>query len=139
MDFKEYREKFYVDPQPEPRYAFSGLAGFSVFISEYDNALAYYTEVLGPPAYIEGESTHGWRMGNAWFTLFPAREEGPKRMEVTILMDSVAEAERLHAAFLAAGGSGEPPTDELMYDPIRFCAVKDPFGTDILIIAHRPA
>jgi uncharacterized glyoxalase superfamily protein PhnB len=138
MDFKEYREKFYVEPEPEQRYGFSGLAGYSIFIKEYDKALAYYTEVLGAPAYVEGEFTHGWRMGDTWFTLFPARQEGPKRMEVTILMDSIEEAERLHAAFIAAGGSGEAPSDELMYEPIRFCSVKDPFGTDVLIIARRP-
>ena len=137
MDFKEYREKFYTDPEPEPRYAFTGLAGYSIFVRDYDSALAYYTEVLGPPAYVEGASTHGWRIGDAWFTLFPARNEGPKRSEITIMMDSIEEAERLHADFIAAGGSGEPPSDELMYEPIRFCAVKDPFGTDLLIIARR--
>jgi hypothetical protein len=59
-------------------------------------------------------------------------------MEVTIMMDSVEEAERLHAAFLAAGGTGAPPSDELMYEPVRFCSVKDPFGSDITIIARRP-
>jgi uncharacterized glyoxalase superfamily protein PhnB len=138
MDYKEYREKFYVEPQPEPRFRFSGLAGYSVFVKNYDKALAYYKEVFGPPAYVEGESTHGWRIGEAWFTLFPARKTGPRRMEVTIMMDSVEEAERLHAAFLAAGGTGAPPSDELMYEPVRFCSVKDPFGSDITIIARRP-
>ena len=39
------------------------------------------------------------------------------------------EAERLHAAFLEAGGKGDPPSDSLMYVPIRYCFLTDPFGT----------
>jgi hypothetical protein len=50
-------------------------------------------------------------------------------------MKTPAEAERLQAAFIKAGGSGEPPSDELMYEPIRFCAVQDPFGTSILVVS----
>ncbi len=137
MDYQEYREKYFVEPQPQARFAFSALAGYSIFVKQYAEALAYYTEVLGRPNYVEGEFTHGWRMGDAWFTLFPAKAGGPQQMEVTIMMDSVAEAERLQAALIAAGGTGEAPSDQLMYEPIRFCAVQDPFGTNLLIIARR--
>jgi len=55
-------------------------------------------------------------------------------MELNIVMQSPAEADRLQAAFIEAGGVGEAPSDELMYEPVRFCAVQDPFGTNILII-----
>ena len=137
MDYQEYRAKFFAEPQPEARFAFSALAGYAIYVEKYAEALAYYTAVLGQPNYIEGEFTHGWRMGDAWFTLFPAKAGGPRQMEVTLMMDSVAEAERLQAALIAAGGTGEAPSDELMYAPVRFCAVQDPFGTNLLIIARQ--
>jgi hypothetical protein len=51
------------------------------------------------------------------------------------MMNSPAEAEKLHQAFLTAGGEGDAPSDELMYTSLRFCPVQDPFGTNILIVA----
>ena len=38
-------------------------------------------------------------------------------------------------AFVAAGAEADPPSDQLMYEPMRFCPVRDPFGTIILIYA----
>jgi hypothetical protein len=32
-----------------------------------------------------------------------------------------------------AGGKGEDPIDTLMFVPVRFCAVSDPFGTQIIV------
>lgn len=49
-------------------------------------------------------------------------------------MSSVQEAERLQAAFIEAGGEGVVPSDQLMYEPVRYYPVRDPFGTNILII-----
>ena len=37
---------------------------------------------------------------------------------------------------IEAGGRGEPPSDQLMYDPIRCCAVTDPHGTSWVLYAH---
>jgi hypothetical protein len=54
-------------------------------------------------------------------------------VEVMLVMQTAAEAERLQAAFIAAGGQGETPGDQLMYEPVRYCPVRDPFGTNILI------
>ena len=36
-------------------------------------------------------------------------------------------------ALIAAGGTGRPPSDELMYIPMRFCSATDPFGTQWVI------
>jgi hypothetical protein len=56
-------------------------------------------------------------------------------VEVTLQVESPEEAERLQRAFIEAGGEGATPSDELMYVPVRFCPVRDPFGTEILIIS----
>ena len=57
-------------------------------------------------------------------------------MEITLPVDTPEEAERLQKAFIDAGGTGPPPSDELMYEPVRFCPVCDPLGTNLLIIAR---
>jgi hypothetical protein len=138
MDYQTYYQKYFTDPQPEPRFKYKGLDGLALFFSDYAAALEYYARVLGPPAYIEGDDTRGWRIGDSWLTLFPSPAGNPQNVEVQIVMETPEEAERLQAAFIAAGGTGENPSDQLMYGPIRYCPVKDPFGTDVLIIASLP-
>jgi uncharacterized glyoxalase superfamily protein PhnB len=135
MDYNTYKENYFANPQPVPRFNIIGLNGIAIFIQDYAEAIAYYTQVLGPPNYVEGEYTHGWRLGNSWLTLFPAKSGAPKNVELTINMPTVEEAKRLQQAFIKAGGEGEPPSDQLMYEPIRYCHVVDPFGTEILIIS----
>jgi hypothetical protein len=49
-------------------------------------------------------------------------------------MRTPEEAERLQAALVEAGGRAEPPGDQLMYVPVRYCPARDPFGTLILVI-----
>ena len=134
MDYDSYRQQYFVSPQPEPRYAYRGLLGMTLFFSDYAAAVAYYTRVLGPPAYVEGPFTCGWRLGETWLTLLKAETGSPQNMELTIVMESPQEAERLQAAFIAAGGKGEAPSDQLMYQPVRYCPVQDPFRTNILIV-----
>jgi hypothetical protein len=136
MDYQTYKEKYFVKPQPEPRFDFVGLNGIALYFEDYEAALGYYTTVLGPPAYVEGKYTHGWRLGDSWLTLFPSKTGNPKNVELTINMPTPAEAERLQKTFITAGGTGEPPSDQLMYEPIRYCPVTDPFGTEILIISR---
>jgi hypothetical protein len=48
-------------------------------------------------------------------------------------MDSPQEAERMQQAFITAGGEGPESQDALMYEPVRVCPVRDPFGTQIMI------
>jgi hypothetical protein len=138
MDYEAYKEKYFVRPQPESGFGYQGVNGATLFFQDYESAIAYYTNVLGPPAYKEGEYTHGWRLGGDWLTLFPSKSGNPTNMEITIRMETPQEAERLQQAFIDAGGEGEPPSDQLMYDPIRYCFVTDPFGTRILITSLLP-
>lgn len=133
MDYDTYRNRFFAEPPPQPRFGFAGLYGAVLYFSDYAEALAYYQRVLGPPAYVEGEDTHGWQIGNTWLTLLKGQTGNPQNVEVLFVMSSVQEAERLQAAFIEAGGAGETPTDQLMYEPVHYCPVRDPFGTNILI------
>ena len=135
MDFEEYRKAFYSDPPPEPRYQISGISGVALFIEDFDAAVEYYQQVLGPAAYVEGKSTRGWRVGSDWLTLLQGKAGAPQNMEVILSMETQEQAERLQHAFIEAGGEGPPPSDQLMYEPVRYCPVCDPFGTDLLIIS----
>ena len=139
MDFEEYRKAFYSDQPPEPRYQISGISGVALFIEDFDAAVEYYQQVLGPAAYVEGKSTRGWRVGSDWLTLLQGKAGAPQNMEVILSMETPEQAERLQHAFIEAGGEGPPPSDQLMYEPVRYCPVCDPFGTDLLIISPLEA
>ncbi|HSM01025.1 MAG TPA: hypothetical protein VK960_01095 [Acidimicrobiia bacterium] len=136
MDYEAYRRAYFAHPQPAPRFQISSTGGAVIFVEDYEAAVAYYRAVLGEPGYVEGPNTHGWRLGDSWLTVFPSDSGGPRNTEVQILMETPEQAERLQTAFIAAGGSGPPPSDQLMYEPIRSCPVTDPFGTDILVYAR---
>ena len=138
MDYESYRQKYFVEPAPESRFDFRGLHGTTLYFSDYEAAVEYYTRVLGQPAYVEGQGTRGWRLGKTWLTLLKGKKGNPKNVEMNIIVQTPQEADRLQAAFIEAGGVGEPPTDQLMYKPVRFCPVVDPFGTKILIISPLP-
>lgn len=138
MDYENYRKAYFVNPQPKPKFDFVGLHGVALYYNDYEAAVAYYTEVLGPPAYVEGKFTHGWQIGNIWLTLFPSKTDHPVNAEIHFLVKSPEEAERLQKAFIQAGGKGEEPSDQLMYEPIRYCPVQDPFGTNILVVSRLP-
>ena len=135
MDYDTYRQKFFTSPPPQPRFAFTGLYGITLYFANYAEAVAYYAQVLGPPTYVEGEGTRGWQIGHTWLTLLQGKDGSPQNVEVLFVMQTPAAAERLQAAFVTAGGVGQPPSDQLMYEPIRSCPVTDPFGTNILIIS----
>ena len=137
MDFETYKKNFYTDPPPEPRYTFTGAFGSTLFYEDYQAAIAYYEKVLGPPAYVEGKGTRGWRIGGGWLTLFQGKSGNPTNVEITFEVATPDEAEALQRSFIEAGGNGPAPSDELMYEPIRSCPVTDPFGTHLLIYARR--
>lgn len=138
MDYKSYKESYFANPEPDPKFDFIGFHGVALFFEEYGVAVAYYTSVLGPPVYVEGESTKGWRIGNTWLTLFLSKSGNPQNAELHFLVKTPEEANRLHGAFIKAGGKGDKPSDQLMYEPIRYCSVQDPFGTNILIVSRLP-
>lgn len=135
MNYEEYRQAFFTDPMPAPRYRFNGAFGVTLYFEDYDAAIAYYEQALGPPAYVEGNGTRGWPIGPGWLTLLQGQSGSPRNVEVALKMDTPAEAERLQQAFIAAGGAGPAPSNQLMYEPVRSCPVRDPFGTELLIFS----
>lgn len=135
MDYETYRKNYFADPLPTPRYHFNGNFGVTLYYEDYDAAITYYEEVLGLPAYAEGAGTRGWPIGNGWLTILKGEDGNPRNVEVTFVVETPTEAEDLQQAFIEAGGKGPTSSNELMYEPIRFCSVVDPFGTSLLIIS----
>ncbi len=136
MDYPAYRRAYFVDPAPEERFAFSGPFGLTLFYAAFAEATAYYTRVLGSPGYVEGADTRGWPIGSGWLTLLASDHGTSTNVEVQLALATPQEAERLQAAFIAHGGTGPAPSDQLMYEPIRSCPVRDPFGVDWLIFSR---
>ena len=132
MDYDTYRENYFVDPTPEPRFAVA-TRGATLFYEDYEAAVAFYSEVLGPPGYIEGSGTRSWILDGTWLTLLRGSGGNPSNVEVPFVTASPTEADRLQAAFIAAGATGPDPIDTLMGEPVRFCPVTDPFGVEILV------
>jgi catechol 2,3-dioxygenase-like lactoylglutathione lyase family enzyme len=133
MDYETYKKKYFVHPAPEPRFRFSGAYGATLFYQDYQEALAFYQKVLGPPAYIESKNTHGWPIGSTWLTLFPSKKGNPENVEIPFFVETPEEVGRLYGAFIAAGAQGEPPENTLMYRPVRTAFIKDPFGVEIMV------
>jgi PAS domain-containing protein len=144
MTFEEYRSAYYRD---EPlQYAFSRGFSAALYVSEYPRAVEFYSAALGQPQYVEGEHTRGWSIGGSWLTLFPAdaltdtaAADGTAAIsncELQFHLDSPDEARRLRRAFMEAGAQTPEPTEELMYVPVLFCPVRDPFGNQLLITAE---
>jgi len=133
MDYEEYRDKYFVDPPPEARFQFAGVHGIALFYEDYEQAVAFYASVLGPPAYVEGEGTKSWPIGDTWLTLLRGKDGNPTGVEVPFVTATPKEADRLQQAFIAAGGTGPAPIDTLMGEPIRYCPVTDPLGVELLV------
>jgi len=133
MDYETYRKQFFADPMPQPRFGFAGLHGLTLFFADYAQAIDFYQRVLGPPAYVEGKYTHGWQIGDTWLTLLKGQSGNPHNVEVMLVMETRSDVERLYAAFIAAGGVGDAPADQLMYTPVYSCSIQDPFGTNIMV------
>ena len=106
-----------------------------LYFADFEAAVAYYSEVLGVPGFTEGSGTCGWVIGSSYLTLLRGGDGAPTNTEIGLIMETPAEADRLQAAFIAAGGKGVSPSDQEMYESVRFCPVTDPFGTDLLIYA----
>src|SRR5262245_40381046 len=66
MDFDAYRQAYFVDPPPPQRHRFSGSVGVTVYFEDFERAVGFYTRVLGPPHYVEGDGTRGWPIGSGW-------------------------------------------------------------------------
>ena len=135
VDFDAYRNAYFARPEPKARFRFRNAFGVTLYFEAFDDAVRYYSDVLGPAAYAEGEGTRGWRVGDGWLTLLRGTSGNPTNVEITFELADPDEAERCQRAFVAAGGTGAAPSDQLMYRPVRSCPVRDPFGTELLIVA----
>lgn len=124
-----------------PTGAHRGIGGVALFFEEFEAAVRFYEAALGPPAYAEGDDTRGWNVGGAWLTLLRREGARPRDVEFTLPVRDADEADRLQASFVAAGAEGDPPRDTWMYEPLHLCAIRDPFGAEILIVSppRRPA
>lgn len=137
MDFETYQKANFVNPQPEPRFKYTGNFGMTLYYQDYEAAVAFYEQVLGQAGYQEGSSTLGWRIGTGWLTLLRGKNGNPQNVEISFEMGSAEEAEALQQAFIQAGAQGSPPEDTFMYSPVRVCPVTDPFGVDVMIFAKK--
>ena len=135
MNYEEYRKKYFQDPVPPERFELHGVLGATLYYGDYPAALAFITQIFGEPVYQEGEFTRGWRLGRSWLTVFPAKRGNPSNADIPVYLSSAEELDRLYAAFIEAGASGDPPEDTLMYEPVRMAILTDPFGVDWNLVA----
>ena len=136
MDEIDYRNEYFADPAPEQRYNFHGIRGAALYYQDYPAALAFFRFVFGEPGYVEGEYTHGWRVGDTWLTVFPSKKGAPQNVEVMLYLAFPEDVDRLYTAMLKAGAQGEPPVDTLMYTRVRMAVVQDPFGGTFSIVCE---
>jgi catechol 2,3-dioxygenase-like lactoylglutathione lyase family enzyme len=115
--------------------AIVGLNYASFYLKDYQEAIAFYTRVLGPPESVNEEGAiRGWRMGSTWLTLFPStigthKDSNPRNAEFAIQVSTPKAVDLLHQAFVEAGAKDcWSPEDTWMYEPMRFSCVDDPFG-----------
>ena len=121
------------------KYDIVGLNYVTVYIQDFETAVAFYTNIFGTPETNapDGAALYGWKMGSTWFTVFPDKEgthpnSNPRNSEFAIQVGSPAEVDRLHADLVAAGAKNIwTPEDTEMYEPMRFSCVDDPFGVRI--------
>lgn len=50
-----------------------------------------------------------------------------------LVMNTPPEVDRLTDVMVKAGGASEGASDQIMYQPVRYAVVRDPFGTLINI------
>jgi uncharacterized glyoxalase superfamily protein PhnB len=135
VDYAKYQRAYFVRPAPEQHFRFINSFGATLYFEDYEEAIAFYTNVLGRPRYVEGKSTRGWPIGAGWLTLLRGEHGNPQNVEITLELESVEKAEGLQRKFVSEGAKGQAPSDQLMYRPVRACPVVDPFGLEIMIIA----
>jgi uncharacterized glyoxalase superfamily protein PhnB len=111
---------------------------FSLYIEDFQKAIAIYEQVFGPPETADEEGEiYGWQMGSTWLTVFPSKTgthagSNPRNAEFAIQVSNPGEVDVLHQLLIAAGAkSCWQPEDTEMYEDMRFSCVDDPFGVRI--------
>jgi hypothetical protein len=119
----------------------------SLYLLNLDEAVTFYSKILGPPNQIYEKGPHyGWELGATWLTLFESKigtvkESNPRNAEFAIQLAEPGEVDRMYEAFLAAGAKEcMKPEDTEMYVPMRFACVDDPFNVrvDMYCLIDRP-
>jgi catechol 2,3-dioxygenase-like lactoylglutathione lyase family enzyme len=114
----------------------AGLAYITLYIEDYDAAVAFYTAAFGEPD-CRQPVFMGWRMGETWMTVFPSKDgnapgKNPRNMEFGIRVQTPEQVDVLHARLVELGAKNAwTPEDTEMYDRMRFSCVDDPFGVRI--------
>lgn len=121
-----------------------GLRFPSFYLKDFDQAVAFYTKIFGPPQYPEPR-IGGWHLGDTWLTLFPAEDLGhdananPRNAEFAIQVATPEQVDVLYALLLEAGAKSiHAPEDSRMYDKMRFSCVDDPFNIRIDVYCPLP-
>lgn len=116
----------------------------SFYIRDYGTAIAFYTQVFGPPQSDEPR-IKGWKLGDTWLTLFPSEDLGhdpdanPRNAEFAIQVAAPEQVDMLYQALLEVGATDcMKPEDTHMYEPMRFCCVDDPVGIRIDVFCPIP-
>jgi uncharacterized glyoxalase superfamily protein PhnB len=124
--------------QDQRLYRIVALNYVSLYVKDFSEAIAFYTQVFGAPESVaENGAIVGWRMGSTWLTVFPssagtARDSNPRNTEFAVQVAAVEDVDRLYGALIGAGAKEcMAPKDTAMYEPMRFACVDDPFGVRI--------
>ncbi len=118
------------------RFEIVGLDYVSMYVQDYEAALAWYTRLFGEPVGTM-DRIRGWKLGSTYLTLLDASRgthpgSNPRNAEYGIRVASPGAVDRLYDALLDAGATScMAPEDGEMYEPMRFAAVDDPFGMRI--------
>lgn len=124
------------DPNGDRGFEVAGLAYVTLYIEDYEKAVAYYTGVFGEPDCKQAQFM-GWAMGDTWLTVFPSKTgnapgKNPRNMEFAVRVKAREQVDVLHARLVELGGVDKwTPEDTEMYDKMRFACVDDPFGVRI--------
>lgn len=125
-------------PEANDSYRIVDLNYVSLYFKDLDRALAFYSTVFGEPEVVEQDPIiYGYRMGSTWLTLFPSaggtsKESNPRNAEFAIQVTAPQEVDALYNALIAAGAvECMPVRDTVMYEPMRYGCVDDPFGVRI--------
>lgn len=135
-----------LDDEPEELpYHIVTLNYVSLYLHTLAEAVAFYTEVFGPPESVDtDQEIYGWRMGATWLTLLPSRdgtgpEHNPTNAEFAVQVSAAEEVDALYAALIEAGAQPlMPPADTKMYERMRYGCVDDPFGVRIDVYYPTP-
>jgi len=118
---------------------------FTIYVKDFEAAVAFYSSVFGKPEYSEDKGRIlGWPMGATYLTIMTAdqgidKDRNPCNSEFAIQVARPEEVDLLHRALVEAGATDFwDARDTVMYQPMRYAVVDDPFGVRIDIYCPLP-